>query len=110
MVKHASGKDTGGMAQTTVSSGRHMVWRLTNCVDTVVAGFTQLVYDAGDGVVETFRPGEGAGIVAHAAIGGRRGVVCCSARRISSVMAGLTIAGDAAVIENDGLKIIHNMT
>ena len=75
MIKHAGGEDTGCMASTTIIGGGHVVWRLTNCVNAVMAGCTQLVCDAGDSVIETLRPGEGTSIVAHAAVGGRCGVI-----------------------------------
>ena len=79
VIKDSGGENTRGMAHTTIVGGWHVVARLTNRVSTVMAGFTQFIYDAWDGVVETFCPGEGASIVAHATIS-----VCCRVVRCFS--------------------------
>ena len=79
VIKDASGKNTRSMAHATIIAGRHMVNRLTNRVDTIMTSFTQFIYDTWNRVIESFRPGKGARIVAHAAVSGNRRVVRCLA-------------------------------
>jgi hypothetical protein len=110
VIEDAGGEDAWGMAGATIVGGGHMIQRLTNRGNAIVAGFAQFVYHARDSVVETFRPGEGSGVVAHATVGGRCGVVCYFTRRVSAIVTGLTSTSDAAMVENDGLKITYDMT
>ena len=110
VVKDTGGKYTRGMAYTTILGGRHMVARLTSCVSPIMAGSTQFMYDARDGVIESFCPGKGARIVSHATIGIRCRMICCFAYRVSTIVTGFTITGNCAVVKDNGLKIIYDMT
>lgn len=110
MIKDAGGKDARCMASSAIFGGGHMVRRLTYCVNAVMAGFTQLVYDARDSVVETLSPGKCTGIVAHATIGSCCGVICYFTRRVSAVVTGITSTSDATMVENDSQKTSGDMT
>ena len=110
VIKNAGGKSAGSMAVAAIIASRHMVERLTDCVNSIVAGSAQLVLDTGDGVIETIGPGEGAGVVTHAAIVGDGGMIGYFARRGRAVVTGLTRGRYGAVVENDGEKIIHDVT
>ena len=110
MIKDSSGKGARRMAYATIIAGWHMGKGLANRVCAIMTGFTQLVYNTGDSVIESFSPGEGTGIVAHATIGIGGWVVRRLSKRVCAVVTTCTGYRDATMIEDDCLKVIDNMT
>ena len=110
VIKYTSGEDARSVANATIFGGGHMVLRLTNSVSAVMAGFTGFANYASDGVVESISPGKRTSVVAHTAISGYYGMGWRFTRCIRSVMAGGAFNCDGAVVENNGQKIICDMT
>lgn len=79
VIKDTGSKNAGSMAYTTILGGRHMVVRLTSRVSTVMAGSAQFIYDTWHRVIEPLSPGKSTGVMAHATISVRGGVIRCLA-------------------------------
>jgi hypothetical protein len=74
-----------------------------------MASYTQLVNNAGDGMVKPFGPDEGAGIMAHTTISSYCRMIRCFTRRIRPVMTRFASHSNGAVVEDDGLKVVCDM-